>query len=527
MATITSAQSGNWSATSTWVGGVVPVAADTAIAATGHVVALDVDVTCVQVQQAGTGKFTLGNGRTLTAAVQANAGTFTSGGTVEVTATTTATITGAITGVSTTTNSIAAVVVTGTGTLTINGNVTGSAGNGTADGAMVYTNVNSSITVNGQVTVGSGNFKHGIMCGASAAGTMTVSNSGGTAISAAGGANALGFYALANVTLNVTGALVGSSSGTGAAYAVNLTGTSPVATINGTVTNNGGYQNYTVNATGASANITINGNVAGGSSGTGPVAVVMTGNSAVLAITGNITGPSSAQTVNMNGTGPTLTVTGNVTGGGGGHAVTLSGGSANITGIVTGGSGSGIYGITNSGASGSITVTGTAIGGAGSGAFGVNASGANATVTIVGTATGVSTLSHGVRCDATANGVIFTGNLNDSLNGAVAVYARVFRISATNDGTTTYTNTVGYPSGTPVQRISPNLTTGMPSAANVRFGTTFGVGGALTGTLRVPPANSVASGVLVDNTTGTAALAPADVAALVGAQIAAALTSVP
>jgi len=58
--------------------------------------------------------------------------------------------------------------------------------------------------------------------------------------------------------------------------------------------------------------------------------------------------------------------------------------------------------------------------------------------------------------------------------------------------------------------VDPNATGLMPSAANVRLGTTYASGN-FTGTMAVPAASSVAAGVAVDNTVGTAALTPASV----------------
>jgi hypothetical protein len=60
--------------------------------------------------------------------------------------------------------------------------------------------------------------------------------------------------------------------------------------------------------------------------------------------------------------------------------------------------------------------------------------------------------------------------------------------------------------------VTPDHATNFPAESNVRSGITFGISGALTGTLVVPAANSVAFGVPVDNTIGTAVLTPSAVA---------------
>jgi hypothetical protein len=156
MATITSTQSGDFSDTATWAGGVVPTVGDIAVAATGHVVAIDVDVTVDKVTQAGTGKFTLGNGRTLTAEVEANAGTFTSGGTVEVTATSgnTAYIIGNVTGVSSTAVNVCGVNVTGAGTLDLTGQCDGVGGECVVGGEWTCGGVYVMLTVHNPVIDG-------------------------------------------------------------------------------------------------------------------------------------------------------------------------------------------------------------------------------------------------------------------------------------------------------------------------------------------------------------------------------------
>jgi hypothetical protein len=384
----------------------------------------------------------------LTANVEANAGTFTSGGTVDVTATTTATIVGNVTGVSTTTANIAGIVVSGTGTLTVTGSVTSSAGNVTfANGnAGIYSNATCTIVVNGAVTGGTGNGKLGIWTGASS-----------------------------NATITITGDVSGGSGNEAAG--VRTQGTTAAVTITGNVTMIG-QSAFGARIEGSSGSLSVTGNVTAAAVGTG-------------------------WAISATGANNTVTVVGNVT-------------SANVAAA---------YGIFAFGASATVTVTGDVLAGLGASAHGINATGASSTVSVIGSATGVSTLSHGILSSATTNGVIMQGDMTDSLNGAVAIYARVFRMSATNSGVTTYTNTVGYPTGTPVTRVSPDNVTGMPAEADVRDALVYGSNSELEGTLAVPPATAVGSGVPVDNTTGTASLSPADVAALVGAQIAAAVSS--
>jgi hypothetical protein len=455
MATITSAASGNFSDTATWVGGVVPTVGDIAVAATGHVIVIDVNTTVDKVTQAGTGKFTLGNGITLTAEVEANAGTFTSGGTVEVIcgAGETAYIVGNVTGVSSTAVNVCGVNVTGVGTLELTGDVTGSAGNVILVNAHagVYTNVTCTIEIDGNVIGGTGQHKFGVHSGASSDATITITGdvTGGSQISA-WGAYATG----ASATITITGNVTGSASSAWGAYAI---GASATITITGDVTGSGGTNAYGAISTGASA---------------------------------------------------TITITGNVTGGGGTNS----------------------FGAYTTGASATITITGNVTGGGGATAYGANAIGATSLITVTGTATSSSTTSNAIRSDATSSGygVLFSGDLIDTQSGVVACWTRFFRIIDTSpSGVTQYANDASFPTGGLVSRVSPDNVTGMPAEADVRDGLTFGYNAELEGTLAVPPAASVAAGVPVDATVGTAAVRLQDVADVTGAQIVAAITALP
>jgi hypothetical protein len=69
MALITSAASGNFNATSTWTGGVIPGVGDEARASVGHTITLTDNATCAEISNAGTGKFVINGGVTLSATV--------------------------------------------------------------------------------------------------------------------------------------------------------------------------------------------------------------------------------------------------------------------------------------------------------------------------------------------------------------------------------------------------------------------------------------------------------------------------
>jgi hypothetical protein len=261
---------------------------------------------------------------------------------------------------------------------------------------------------------------------------------------------------------------------------------------------------------------------------------------AAATIVGNITNGTASGTAVINTSTGALTITGNVTGSSGtfNQAVNNnSTGSVTITGNCTGGSGQDSRGVANS-STGSVTITGNVTGGSGTqgGSGGSSGAGNQSTgsMTITGNVTGgTGTTAPGAHNNTTGttiiNGSIYASETNYGVTGTnrgqVTRLTGPFYTTATFgvnpigclawrwDTSLVNTTFIEVPTQDLASKrnlVTPDNATNFPSASNVRSGTTYGISGALTGTCAVPPAASVATGVPVDNTTGTASLTPAD-----------------
>jgi hypothetical protein len=251
------------------------------------------------------------------------------------------------------------------------------------------------------------------------------------------------------------------------------------------------------------ATATIVGNCTGGA--TNDAVAVANTSSGLLTITGNLTANAArAYGANNPGVG-TINVTGNITGGPGSIAPygvsNASTGTIIVTGNVTAGSSASGNGIRN-GAGGTLNVIGsvTAVNAAGI----INAT--TGSITINGSITASNT-NHGLECiNTTGASITLSGSLIYAPNGLAATNCAKFLMNPTpstafvrfaKNGTTTFSD---------FYTADNNL--GQAAPSNVRAGTVY-ANGNLTGSCAVPAAGSVALGVPVDATTGTAVLTPA------------------
>jgi hypothetical protein len=316
MAVIRAAQSGLFSATSSWIGGVVPTSADDVVANNFNIT-MDVSTSLIQLRNdnglggnvggqfqfsvAGvsvtlTGSTPMTQGVTSTSCVLINNST----GTVTITTTSSILIgysnaniishtsAGAFTLTTPLlTNNSGNVLATlgrsGTGTLTINGNV--SAGSvGSATNQAISNTGTGIINIIGSVTGGNSlNNTQGILNTNSSA---TINVNGGVFGGAVAG--------VGNQAINSTGPVnitAGSVTAQGAAIAISCSNT---VTVTGNVTSNG--SGAAISAVAAATSITVTGNVIVGAASTANV-IVSTNAGASVTLIGNFTNTAGRQAI--------------------------------------------------------------------------------------------------------------------------------------------------------------------------------------------------------------------------------------
>ena len=244
----------------------------------------------------------------------------------------------------------------------------------------------------------------------------------------------------------------------------------------------------------------IVGNVIAGTTAiNGQRSVAIEQTAGALTVLGNITG--GALTTNNNGilfSGTSLTITGSITGGTGataGAAISISSTpTVNISGSINAATAVGISSVTAN----TTNIIGNVNGSAN--AAGISYTGA-ATLTVRGTVT-AGTGQPAIVSTSTSATNRLTGPFISSTTGIQPFYGPKLTIIT---GSATYWTFTTSDSLSTKTLFSPDLVTGLPVTSDVRQGITY-ASGTLTGTMIVPPTESVAFGVPVDDTSGSAVI---------------------
>jgi hypothetical protein len=330
-------------------------------------------------------------------------------------------------------------------------------------------------------------------------GTVLGNATGGQFIYANGG----------NLTCTAAQAIyVGSTTPT-----LEMTLASPnTATFNGnvlTLTNTASYIAIRHSATGT---LNLNGNYnidnTGGTSRT-IISVTSTGTLNVVGdLSSSAGGAATVCHALLNTASSTINITGNITAGTStaisGSTINTNAGTLSITGNTTANITPAIY------LSGAVTYTQVGNVNASTTQAAIYNITAAATISITGTITASTGAPAIYSAFALSSGyssgtyVKVSGNVVNSTNNMAIVAPRI----------TIDTNTSSWlfqiSTGGNRTLYAAGVALGNPATSNVRFGTTYGASSELTGILRVPSAANVLSGVLIDNTTGTLLMTPAD-----------------
>jgi hypothetical protein len=352
----------------------------------------------------------------------------------------------------------------------ISGSVTSTVGLSTAGPLVTVTSATGTVIID---------FRFGgTIQAVTTAGYVFLNHTGACNLIISGGVNYIGSAGDANTTR-----VIQKTSGGNITIIGNLTGGSSPNNISRAldVTNGG--------------NTTIFGNLTGGSNQSNHQALNQVGGNIV--VVGNVLG-GSGQTTNEGisfSNGTSLTITGNVVGGATAVAVNTTA----PTFIIGNVSGSAAAGITTNAP---VIVSGSVIAGSSPGitssptvAIFVNVSGS-----VIASATSNAIAIFG-STPAASSVVNLAGN-QVNVNGKQAIYCQNLFL----DNTATTQARFFTFGGSDRTLYSADTFPNLPSASNVRFGTTYGPGSGNTGTLRMASPQDVRSGVLTDNTTGSAIL---------------------
>ena len=517
MAVIKAAATGNWSATGTWSGGVVPSLNDT-VYANGFTVTLDqtIDLTgstvdtsgsfipgqIYRIVSVGTTNFALtancivpGTNAGTAVAVSSAVGTIFQAVNAGTATTGTARRMGALLNYVNTPLTIA----TGGGfALSANYNITGAyiqagSANGltvsgtasptltncyaigsafTAATRAILSSTSGTLTCSTLVAIGgrvAGTYPNSPMAVEVTAGTAVFNTA--SSITGGSGGDPWGLLTQSDATLSVANSSISSGSGASNPVGAYLFGP---CTITGSTITSGG-----ANAIVCYAGSTITGSTITG--GVGNAGIYFGSSSATLSIGGTINGGTNATGYGVNNS---------------------STGAVTITGNVTGATGAGVYNATT----GPVTITGNVTASSTAAGF-INAT--TGAVTINGTLT-PTTGFHALQCtNTTGANITLSGSLIYASNGFAPTNCLKFLVNPTptaalvrfaKNGSTTYS-----------EFYTADNTSGITGVATTDVRTGVSYGGGLVGTCAVPPASSVASGVPVGATTGTAVLTAAAV----------------
>ena len=282
------------------------------------------------------------------------------------------------------------------------------------------------------------------------------------------------------------------------------------ATFNGSVLTMTATSSYNAIRLSSSGILNLNGNYS--IDGSGARNIISATSTGTLNIVGDISstytgGLGGVNTISMTTAG-TINITGNVTASTstilGSGTISVSSGTLNITGNTTANTTTAVY------LAGAVTYN--QIGNVNASTvqpaiYNVTASATISVTGIITASTGSPAIYSGIALlNSYSSGtfVKVSGNVVNSTNNIAIVAPRV----TIDTNTSTWLFQIS--TGGNRTLYAAGVTLGNPATSNVRFGTTYGASSELTGTLRVPSAANVLSGVLVDATTGTLLMTPAD-----------------